>query len=99
MLGRASKSEGTDAMGEILLTIRLEGDRLEVAAGGAWIAANASELEPLVDRIAGEAPQARSALIDMAGVSAIDTFGAWLLERLTRELKAQWREAAIVGLP
>jgi phospholipid/cholesterol/gamma-HCH transport system permease protein len=86
-------------MGEILLTSRLEGDRLEVAAGGAWIAANASELEPLVDRIAGEAPQARSASIDMAGVSAIDTFGAWLLERLTREWKAQGREAAIVGLP
>jgi ABC-type transporter Mla MlaB component len=86
-------------MGEILLTSRLEGDRLEVAAGGAWIAANASELEPLVDRIAGEAPQARTASIDMAGVSAIDTFGAWLLERLTREWTAQGCEAAIVGLP
>ena len=86
-------------MGEILLTSRLEGDRLEVAAGGAWIAANANELEPLVDRMAGEAPQARTASIDMAGVSAIDTFGAWLLERLTREWRAQGREAAIVGLP
>ncbi len=86
-------------MGEMLLTSRLEGDRLEVAAAGAWIAANASQLEPLVDRMVAEAPGARRASIDMAGVSAFDTFGAWLLERLTREWKAQGREAAIVGLP
>jgi phospholipid/cholesterol/gamma-HCH transport system permease protein len=86
-------------MGEPLLTSRLEGERMEVAAGGSWTAANAHELEPLVDQVAREAAHAQSASIDMAGVRELDTFGAWLLERLTREWKALGRETAIVGLP
>ena len=35
-------------------------------------------------RVAGDGPQAKSVSIDMAGVREFDTFGAWLLERLTR---------------
>ena len=71
-------------MVESLLKSQLNGERLELAAGGAWTAANASELETLVDRAAGDAAQAKSVSIDMAGVREFDTFGAWLLERLTR---------------
>ncbi len=40
---------------------------------------NAGELETLVDRVAGEAAQAKNVSIDMAGVREFDTFGAWLL--------------------
>jgi phospholipid/cholesterol/gamma-HCH transport system permease protein len=86
-------------MVESLLTSRLQGERLELAAGGSWTASHASELETLVDRVAGEAAQAKSVKIDMAGVREFDTFGAWLLERLTRAWSAAGREPVIVGLP
>jgi len=86
-------------MGEVLLTSKLKGERLELAAAGPWTAAHASELEALVDRVAGEAPQAKKVSIDMTGVSEFDTFGAWLLERLTRAWTAAGQKPAIVGLP
>jgi phospholipid/cholesterol/gamma-HCH transport system permease protein len=86
-------------MGEILLTSKLEGERLELAAGGSWTAAHAGELESLVERVTGEAPKANNVSIDMAGVDEFDTYGAWLLERLTRQWKASGREAVVVGLP
>ena len=86
-------------MGEALLTHKLEGERLELAASGSWTATHAGELEALVDRVTGEAPRAKDVSIDMAGVREFDTFGAWLLERLTRQWTASGREAVVVGLP
>ena len=35
----------------------------------------------------------------MAGVAEFDTFGAWLLERLTRQGSVAGRAASVVGLP
>jgi phospholipid/cholesterol/gamma-HCH transport system permease protein len=86
-------------MGEVLLTSQLKGERLELAASGAWTAAHAKELETLVDNVAGEAAKAKTVSIDMAGVREFDTFGAWLLERLTRAWSSAGRETEIVGLP
>ncbi len=90
---------GAIAMGEALLTHKLEGERLELAGGGSWTATHAGELEALIDRVAGEAPEAKDVSIDMAGVREFDTFGAWLLERLTRQWAASGREAVVLGLP
>jgi phospholipid/cholesterol/gamma-HCH transport system permease protein len=86
-------------MGEILLTSKLKGERLELAAAGSWTAAHADELEALVDRVAAEAPKAKKVSIDMTGVREFDTFGAWLLERLTRAWSAAGQKPSIVGLP
>jgi phospholipid/cholesterol/gamma-HCH transport system permease protein len=86
-------------MGEALLTHRLVGERLELAAGGSWTASHAGELEALVERVSGEAPKAKNVSIDMAGVREFDTFGAWLLERLTRQWTASGQKAEVVGLP
>jgi len=86
-------------MGEVLLTHKLKGERLELAAGGSWTATHAGELEALVERVTGEAPEAKDVSIDMAGVREFDTFGAWLLERLTRQWTKSGREAVVVGLP
>ena len=86
-------------MGEILLTSKLKGERLELAAAGSWTAAHAGELEALVDRVAAEAAKAKKVSIDMTGVREFDTFGAWLLERLTRAWTAAGQKPAIVGLP
>jgi phospholipid/cholesterol/gamma-HCH transport system permease protein len=86
-------------MGEALLTSELKGERLELAAAGSWTAPHASELETLVDNVAGEAAKAKNVSIDMNRVREFDTFGAWILERLTREWTASGHETVIVGLP
>jgi len=82
-----------------LLTARFEDGRLELAASGSWTAAHAAELESLVDGVAPDAKRVRSVSIDMAGVREFDTFGAWLLERLTRQWAALGGKAKIVGMP
>jgi phospholipid/cholesterol/gamma-HCH transport system permease protein len=74
------------------------GQRLELAAGGSWTADHAGELEPLVDTHVRSASIKSSMSIDMRGVSQFDTFGAWLLERLTRAWTGANREAQITGL-
>ena len=86
-------------MGEILLKSELKGERLELLAFGSWTAPHAGELETLVDGVAGEAAKAKNLSIDMSGVREFDTFGAWLLERLTREGSSAGRETVILGLP
>ncbi|MBX6426598.1 MAG: ABC transporter permease [Variibacter sp.] len=85
--------------GEPLLSSMVSGDRLQVAAAGAWTAEQAGRLEPLVEAIATQEPQVRSVAIDMRGVRALDTYGAWLLERLIRERTALGQETRIIGLP
>lgn len=83
-----------------LLTARFENGRLELAAAGSWTAAHASELETLVNNVvAQDAKRAQAVSIDMGGVSEFDTFGAWLLERLTRQWSAAGGTTSIVGLP
>jgi len=86
-------------MGEVLLTSRLKGERLELAASGSWTAAHADELETLVDSAATDATEARNVSIDMAGVREFDTFGAWLLERLSRAWSATGAKTEIIGMP
>jgi len=86
-------------MGEVLLTSQLKGQRLELAASGSWTAAHADELETLVDSVASDATAAKDVSIDMAGVREFDTFGAWLLERLTRAWSSAGADTKIIGLP
>ena len=74
------------------------GQRLELAAGGSWTANHASELEPLVETHVRSVPTKVGMTIDMRGVSEFDTFGAWLLERLTRAWASADREAKIINL-
>jgi phospholipid/cholesterol/gamma-HCH transport system permease protein len=79
-----------------LLSSASTGGRLELTAGGAWTAANAGELERLID---GVAAQRGAGSIDMRAVQALDTFGAWLLERLVRQRRARGEAIEVVGLP
>jgi phospholipid/cholesterol/gamma-HCH transport system permease protein len=76
----------------------MEGERCELLASGSWTAAHAAKLEALIGQAAGEASGARNISIDMRGVGAFDTFGAWLLERLIREGASTGRQTGIVGL-
>jgi phospholipid/cholesterol/gamma-HCH transport system permease protein len=81
------------------LSSAIRDGRLEFTASGSWTAVHAHDLEPLVDGIAREAAQARAAAIDMGDVAEFDTYGAWLLERLTREWTARGQEMSVRALP
>lgn len=86
---------------ERLLRSTLNGERLELAGAGAWTAVHARELEPLIGvetRASRRRRAVRSVTIDMGQVRELDTFGAWLLERLIRAFKARGCDTRIVGL-
>jgi phospholipid/cholesterol/gamma-HCH transport system permease protein len=72
---------------------------LELAAAGSWTAAHVKRLEALVDEIAHEDASAASAALNMSRVDEFDTYGAWLLERLTRVWQSRGSEMRIVDLP
>lgn len=82
-----------------LLESANRGGRLALNAGGTWTAERARELERLVDREIGRYPGGVDVDIDMGAVERLDTFGAWLLERLLRGLAAAGAAPRIVGLP
>jgi len=83
--------------GETLLEGKLDGARLRLAGAGDWTAKNARPLQACI-----EAETKRAGLkevaIDMAGVQRLDTFGAWLLEKLTRTFAERGTATKVVGL-
>src|SRR5580698_5013867 len=75
-----------------------KGNGLALCAAGPWIARFAPELEQIVsdaERLTGSRP---NIFIDVSQVSKLDTFGAWLIERLRRSLTVGGVEAKIAGL-
>ena len=81
-----------------VLESSVNGDRLELFAKGPWTAHHAAELEELVNQQISGTASASAVSIDMSGVNAFDTFGAWLLERLMRGFRKAGSNAGIVGL-
>jgi phospholipid/cholesterol/gamma-HCH transport system permease protein len=75
-----------------------DGEQLKIAAAGAWIAENARNLEALIDGETLREGVIRRVDIDMGRVERLDTFGAWLLERLVRAFSARGCETKITGL-
>ena len=74
------------------------GNALALCATGAWTAVFAPRLERLVadaERLAGSPSEIS---IDVSQVSRLDTFGAWLIERLRRSLTRGGMETKIAGL-
>jgi phospholipid/cholesterol/gamma-HCH transport system permease protein len=83
---------------ETLLEGTAEGGRLRLAAAGAWIAKNARSLEAQIDAATRQRGTINEVRIDMAGVERLDTFGAWLLERLVRTFSARGCATKVEGL-
>src|SRR5258708_20564545 len=75
-----------------------QGNGLALCAAGPWIA----RFAPLLERIVGDAEKLTGSrpniFIDVSQVSKLDTFGAWLIERLRRSLTQGGVEAKIAGL-
>src|SRR5438067_10896243 len=74
------------------------GNALALCATGSWTARFAPVLERMVadaEKLGGTRP---NIFIDVSRVSKLDTFGAWLIERLRRSLTQGNVEAKIAGL-
>jgi phospholipid/cholesterol/gamma-HCH transport system permease protein len=80
------------------LTGTVQGERVALAAAGVWTAERAAEIEQIVNDAAGRYDSARSIDIDLQKLERLDTFGAWLIERLTRALSAHGAATRIVNL-
>jgi phospholipid/cholesterol/gamma-HCH transport system permease protein len=74
------------------------GDALALCAAGSWTA----RFAPVLERIVAEAEQLTGTrpniFIDVSEVARLDTFGAWLIERLRRNLAQDGVEPQIAGL-
>jgi phospholipid/cholesterol/gamma-HCH transport system permease protein len=82
-----------------LLESAQDGNRLVLSAFGAWTAHNAGALETLVERAISKVQSGAAVVIDLARIERLDTFGAWLVERLQRDCLQQGARAELVGLP
>jgi len=69
---------------------------LAIVASGAWTAENAAILERRIDE--AKPNEASKLQVDMGAVEALDTFGAWTLERLLRG-DGRPRSVSVVRLP
>ena len=84
--------------GETLLEDTVQGERLGLSGRGAWIAVNAHGLEASIEALIKKYPSVRNVAIDMSHVERLDTFGAWLLERLVRAFSKRGGQTDVSGL-
>src|SRR4051812_3197449 len=82
-----------------ILKASRQGDRLVLTALGPWTAVHAHNLEPAIEAQSTSSQAVRAVDIDLSQVKPLDTFGAWLIERLARTWSARGAETRIVGLP
>ncbi len=72
-----------------------EGDALVLTAGGRWLVEQSAALDVMVRDVAPE--KGRPVRLDLAGIEAMDTAGAWLIYRLLRTLGELGCRAETVG--
>jgi phospholipid/cholesterol/gamma-HCH transport system permease protein len=74
---------------ESALSLATEGSTLRLRASGEWIAREAPRLEPLAGAVVDEAKGASKILMDLTGVTRLDTLGAMLIEQARDALEAK----------
>ena len=97
-MARRGAGVGYWTMSAVSLTAKTDGERLALVAAGSWTAERAAELEKIIDETARRHVGARSVDIDLANLERLDTFGAWLIERLKRTFLIRGSAARITGL-
>jgi phospholipid/cholesterol/gamma-HCH transport system permease protein len=80
------------------LTATVKAQGLDLTATGAWTAERAPELEKIVDDMARRYGETRHVDIDLSKLERLDTFGAWLIERLDRTFVARGSTTRILNL-
>ncbi len=82
---------------ELRLTASVAGECVNLVALGQWTAETAGDIERQLSATITPHKSARM-VFDAKGITAFDTFGAWLVERLVRDSKAVGIDVEILGL-
>jgi phospholipid/cholesterol/gamma-HCH transport system permease protein len=82
-----------------LLAGGASGNRLALKASGAWTAPNAAVLDTVEDAALVKQSDVQLLEIDATGIQELDTYGAWLIERLMRRGRDLGYEVKLAGLP
>ena len=80
-----------------LLNWTVHDDQLSAVASGAWTCANGDHLERLADSL--DRQPASTLTLDISAVEALDTFGAWLIERAVRQAESRKQAAQLAAVP
>jgi phospholipid/cholesterol/gamma-HCH transport system permease protein len=83
---------------ELILKSASAKTRRQLSASGSWTAPHAALLEQKIEAVKLQASGPGSLEIDVGDIGELDTFGAWLLERLTRDFVEKGFEARLVGV-
>jgi len=78
-------------------SVESDGVSARVLLRGAWTISASQALESAAERLAAAAGGARRALIDVAGVSRLDTAGAWLIDKARARMAAAGVAADFAG--
>jgi phospholipid/cholesterol/gamma-HCH transport system permease protein len=89
---------GVAVSGEPVLERVTVGGGVALRASGIWTAQYANVIERMVDAAEKQERGQAAVLIDVSKVARLDTFGAWLIERLRRGLAEAGAESRIAGL-
>ena len=77
------------------VNVTMEGETARVSLAGAWTIAAAAELDGQLRRLA--LPKARRATLDLSGIEALDTAGAWLIRQAAKTLADGGLTVALAG--
>jgi phospholipid/cholesterol/gamma-HCH transport system permease protein len=80
------------------LNIATIDDTLELRPTGSWTVINGNLLERLFNGVTPQLSSAGRLRVDLAGVSEIDTLGAWLLEKLSRDAERAGHPFTVTGI-
>lgn len=72
--------------------------KMRIIASGEWTASNAGIIERHLSTVLDQSRAASSVEIDLNELQEFDTYGAWLLERLNREICEQVADTKLTGL-
>jgi phospholipid/cholesterol/gamma-HCH transport system permease protein len=96
---RALPADETLAGTQPSLVARPGAGRLDLTAEGAWTVAHAAALDRLIEEAVRTAPRDDTIAIDLSRITRLDTYGAWLVERLVRTRETLPGRAEVLGLP
>src|SRR6266567_140530 len=74
------------------------GNALEVRPGGSWTAANVATLETLSAALAPQLDRSTAVTVDLTEVRELDTLGAWLIEKMSRQATTAGHRVKVVGV-
>jgi len=81
------------------LTQVIAHDEARMSASGSWTADCAPAIEALTEPLVRQAAGLRAVTIDIGTVAELDTYGAWLLERLIRRCESLGLSARLAQVP